>query len=243
MFPDDNSDVSLASVIVAIADDVERIRGSDLGQRAPSRGRVVVTTDPPEEVYLGDGDEWLNVDDEVGFKSHLLDPDVIRSFGLEGDFDANGHDLNNVGSANVGELSVGNTGGVAFLSTDQTIPNASVTKVQLDSTTFDDSDQWDVDNFKFVANRAGKYLAFAQAKWAGPPADGAYTVEIIVNGNLKVNNVFHSSIDDDLSCFANKALQLNVGDEVELRVYQATGSNQTLLGDESVTFLSITQIG
>ncbi|WP_148708242.1 hypothetical protein [Haloferax sp. Atlit-12N] len=72
--PLSNGDIPLSTMVRVMADEVEEVSNTaELQRRAPTDGRVAEVTagDLPDDkrVYLGDGDQWLLVDDESGIST------------------------------------------------------------------------------------------------------------------------------------------------------------------------------
>ena len=66
-----SGDVPLSTIVRAMADDIVRVSNvSDLQTRHPTEGRVAEVTDTTlasdEELYIGDGSQWIQVDADSG---------------------------------------------------------------------------------------------------------------------------------------------------------------------------------
>ncbi|WP_434521279.1 hypothetical protein [Halorubrum sp. AS12] len=73
--PIENSALPLATLIRAVADDVELVANTDeLQQHSPTEGRVaeVASGDRPFDVYIGTGDAWVLAGSELGLEATVL---------------------------------------------------------------------------------------------------------------------------------------------------------------------------
>lgn len=67
-----NDNVTLASIVLEIADDVVRAEEENSGDYAPTRGRVFESTSS-DAVLVGDGDAWIDITTDIG-----LEPSSVR---------------------------------------------------------------------------------------------------------------------------------------------------------------------
>jgi hypothetical protein len=75
--PIEDGNVSLSTLVRVVADDVEEVSSpSELAEYAPSEGRVAeVTTDGA--VYVGDGQQWVAADSDLGLSTALSDTERL----------------------------------------------------------------------------------------------------------------------------------------------------------------------
>lgn len=73
--PIENSALPLATLIRAVADDIELVANTDeLQQHSPTEGRVaqVAAGTRPYDVYIGTGDAWVLATAELGLEATVL---------------------------------------------------------------------------------------------------------------------------------------------------------------------------
>jgi len=130
------------------------------------------------------------------------------------------------------------------LSTDQSIPTDTSTRVNLDTKDFDIQNEGDTSNHKITVTESGIYLILGQVGWKGSTVvDGKrYSAIIKVNGAIKkrVNLVPGASefFDIPVECL----LSLSAGDYIELYVWHNSGSNATILSYYDHTALSVIKV-
>lgn len=105
--PNTDSSIDLATVIEVLADDPKVV--GDRSDYHPTRGRVVKET-PSGNRWLGDGDQWISLESDVGLSSPLVSTEQTQ-----------------IGSASVVSGGpVGDAGDVMLLNT-YPLPNGEVT--------------------------------------------------------------------------------------------------------------------
>ena len=58
-----------------------------------------------------------------------------------------------------------------FLNSDQTVSNATGTKITFDTVTYDSASCWDATNYRWTPNKSGKYMIYGQAYSTANSAD------------------------------------------------------------------------
>jgi len=135
-----------------------------------------------------------------------------------------------------------NSSARAYLGSNQTIANATATKVNLDTENWDIRGEFDsTTNYRFTATVAGKYLVSVNGMLI--PTDGKPLILMIYVNGSAVSKVQHrpsgsSAIIVNLTDIVN----LSATDYVEFYVQQNSGSNATLTAGTTVTFMSIYKI-
>lgn len=131
-----------------------------------------------------------------------------------------------------------------YKAADQSIPNASWTIFAIDNTSFDIQSEINTTTHRFVAKKAGIYLAAAGMAFHSNQvvADKMYGMGITLNGNFKVNSYLHSSHVGFMSCTCTEILQMAVGDWLDLRIFQSSGAAKNVMGTIEYTHLSVAKI-
>lgn len=82
--PNTDSSIDLATVIEVLADDPKVV--GDRSDYHPTRGRVVKET-PSGNRWLGDGDQWISLESDVGLSSPSVSTDELsHSYGVVADY-------------------------------------------------------------------------------------------------------------------------------------------------------------
>jgi len=210
---------------------------------AGKKGRLFFATDT-KEMYYDNGSSWVRV---VSGETGLYDADRDTYIDVEPSSDADkivgytaGTQVLNLSSAGILTLPK-QSACLAYLSTDQSISAATVTKVALDTTVFDTQNEFDTTNNRFTASEDGIYVAIGQVEFGVAAASDKIRIYLRVNGLTKAL-MSMATTDDSLHSFCvAKILKLSAGDYVELYVENATSAD-TLVGGELRTFLSIAKI-
>lgn len=131
-----------------------------------------------------------------------------------------------------------------YKATNQTIATATWTIFQFDTASFDIQSELDFVNHRFVATKAGIYLAAGGMIWFDTQvvADKLYGVGITLNGNFKVNSYLHSSIIEFMACTCTEVIQMAANDWLDLRVFQRTGASKNVQGTIEYTHLSVVKV-
>jgi len=163
-----------------------------------------------------------------------------------GGFDANNITANSV---NTSEGSITNVAAGMFLSTDQTAASGSVERISYDTTLFEDSAVLSVDlsNDEIIIEKAGTYLITVLTTWEGSTdwADGDLIQTRIrtSSGDLDRNNRLHPGISGRYSMANTAVYKASQGDAIFARVFQNSGSDQELVGNQVDSNIEVARIG
>ena len=128
-----------------------------------------------------------------------------------------------------------------YMTSDQNVPDYvdTYTKAAFDLKLFDELDEWDIVNHKFIAINAGYYLVTANACMNSLP-NGAY-FSVYIRKNIGGAAYCHNEVGGTVSVRYNvtKILYLDVGDDVKLWVRQNSGGNLLLDAAVRNTFMTI----
>ena len=132
----------------------------------------------------------------------------------------------------------------AYLSgTAQVIPNATTTKVQLNTESYDGLGEFDpTTNYRFTAQAAGYYLITAQADWLAAVDQCALYVSIHKNGAVDTAHFRRASGTGEQAVSISDIVYLAANDYIELYVYQNSGGNLSLDAYPYSTWISIHRI-
>lgn len=124
----------------------------------------------------------------------------------------------------------------AKLSGNQSISNASWTKIQLNSETFDVGGNFDNStNYRFVAPITGYYQTNAVLTWSSI-AGQDYYIKIYKNGSGIITNHIHGITANELSMTLSDVVYLEAGQYIELYAYQNSGGNKSATSE---TYMSV----
>lgn len=124
-----------------------------------------------------------------------------------------------------------------YVSSNQSISNATNTKVNFDTEHFDTDSAYDTTNKRFTvpSGEAGKYFISAGYNGNSDTTTKLY-IMIYVNGNSTFSSMLFQNIkyrDNDSYIQINRTMDLSVGDYVEIFVRQEQGSTATLQANGS----------
>jgi hypothetical protein len=120
-------------------------------------------------------------------------------------------------------------------STSQTVPNATVTKIQFNSKTFDTANCFDnTTNYRFTPNVAGYYQLNCSVSWQNPiTPTGECQIILYKNGGFFATGMDFGT-SSGLSFYAllmNTLVYANgTTDYFEIYVYQASGASKNVYG-------------
>ena len=138
------------------------------------------------------------------------------------------------------EITEGISRARAYNNAGQTISNSSWTKLVLDTEEFDGLDEFDpVTLYRFTAKVAGYYIVSGAVTWDSTVADKTYKAAIAKNGSSVALSILQASIIGILSNFMSTVVYLDVGDYLEINVFQDSGGNEGITNSKSGTFLSV----
>jgi hypothetical protein len=134
----------------------------------------------------------------------------------------------------------------AYLSTtDQTIPDATFTKIQFNTETFDTDSAYDNStNYRFTPQVAGKYFFTAAIRMNGISTISTYQVFLYKNGSIHTRFANGGDLTSNSSNSISDILTMNGStDYVEVFTYQAYGSDRNIAQDSANTYFSGYRIG
>jgi hypothetical protein len=117
-----------------------------------------------------------------------------------------------------------------YATTWQSIPNATWTKVILNTEDYDVLGEFDpLTNYRFTALNAGYYFALGQITYTGPPANTLMVLSIYKNGSAFTRVSLSSpNATNEFAFFSSDVIPLSVGDYLELWTYHLAGSDQSI---------------
>jgi len=137
----------------------------------------------------------------------------------------------------------------AHLSSDQSISNLTVTKVQFDTEVFDSNSAYDnSSNYRFTPQVAGKYFVYANVQLQ----EGSFNIQqhntdIYKNGSQYRNNTMYVSPSEFSyhSAYTSAIMDLNgSSDYVEIfTLYREAGGTPNIDGDTKSTYFGAYRIG
>lgn len=132
----------------------------------------------------------------------------------------------------------------AYKAAAQTIPNATWTLVDLDTTSFDIQEEFNTTTHRFITKKAGVYLIVGSMHWYNTQvvADKLYGVLIRKNGSSIIETLLTSSVIEFLATTCTDIVQLAVDDYLELNVFQRSGASKNVSGTEQYTHMSVSKI-
>ncbi len=130
-----------------------------------------------------------------------------------------------------------------YLSSNQSISDATATKITFNSESFDIGGDFDSStNYRFVAPVTGYYLVMLDVGFvAGGTANRPFNIRIKANGTTDYARVqsYTESTNEALFLHTGDIVYLTSGQYIEGYVYQNSGSTREILGGASNTSLSI----
>lgn len=128
----------------------------------------------------------------------------------------------------------------AYVGSNQSISNASLTKVNVDSVSFDSNGTYDTANKKYVAPLPGTYDVSLVWQFAAN-STGQRVGYIYKNGSVyaQMNGSGNSSAG---AAVVNSLISMVTGDYLEFYAFQDSGGSLTLNGSSSNSFVSIKRL-
>jgi len=128
----------------------------------------------------------------------------------------------------------------AYLGSSQlNIPNATWTRIKLNTVFYDTKGGFDTANNYYVIPVSGFYLAVARVTWANIQA-GRYIVSINDGSDRTIHEDQLSTVNNYIAFSFSDILFLNKGSNVALYAYQNTGGNTPgILAGIARTFLAL----
>jgi len=134
----------------------------------------------------------------------------------------------------------------AYLSADQSIANATVTKVNLNVESFDTDDAFDSStNYRFTVPTGGdgKYFFVGTITWVNLTNEDEGQVRIHKNGTFVQGSGYFQGQNGTVTYQATQVLNLVAGDYIELHGYQVSGGAISADGGEAYTNLKGYKLG
>src|SRR4030042_374700 len=114
----------------------------------------------------------------------------------------------------------------AYLAADKTnLVDAAWTKVLLDTETYDDGNDFDATNSKFVVPVAGFYLIIGKVTFENVVADKAYTAAIYQNSSVRADTIIIPSASGYAAAITIDIRELAADDTIELYARSDAGVN------------------
>jgi len=130
-----------------------------------------------------------------------------------------------------------------YLNADQSIANATVTKITLDTETFDTDNAFASNKFTVPSGAAGKYFFIGTITWVNLTDQDEAQVRIHKNGTFVQGSGYFQGQNGTVTYQATQVLDLSVGDYIELHGYQVSGGNISADGGEAYTNLKGFRLG
>ena len=122
----------------------------------------------------------------------------------------------------------------------QVIPSATTTKVQLNAKNYDSQGEFDeITNYRFTAKKAGYYLVIGTVYWDTFTDQCRLMALFFKNGAAGTWNTIRASDTSYISNTVSDIMYLAVNDYIELMAYQDSGANVEIRYDERGTWLAI----
>ena len=134
----------------------------------------------------------------------------------------------------------------AYLSADQSIANATVTKVNLNVESFDTDDAFDSStNYRFTVPTGGdgKYFFVGTITWVNLTNEDEGQVRIHKNGTFVQGSGYFQGQNGTVTYQSTQVLNLVAGDYIELHGYQVSGGAISADGGEAYTNLKGYKLG
>ena len=128
----------------------------------------------------------------------------------------------------------------AYRSTTQSVNSGSLTKVQLDTESFDVGSDFDnATNYRFTAPVTGYYAICAQASLASPVDQTILQLDLLKNASDFLRDTAVASGTNTIVAKVSDIALLTASDYLELNVTHTSGSAKNISGGSGMTFLSV----
>ena len=134
----------------------------------------------------------------------------------------------------------------AYLSADQSVSNATVTKINLNVESFDTDDAFDSStNYRFTVPTGGdgKYFFVGTITWVNLTNEDEGQVRIHKNGTFVQGSGYFQGQNGTVTYQATQVISLVAGDYIELHGYQVSGGAISADGGEAYTNLKGYKLG
>jgi hypothetical protein len=129
----------------------------------------------------------------------------------------------------------------AFMSANQTVPNSTATKIQIDTEVVDSDGKFDVSNYRFTPTVAGYYIIGGYFRLDSATDDAYATIYIYKNGSAYYKDV--EGKFEVLTKHINQVVYLDTDDYVEMYAQQYQGSSITVNGNSTLDTVAATFYG
>ena len=142
-----------------------------------------------------------------------------------------------------------NTGVVAHKNSSQIIPTGQSTKIDWGKTKGDvitDEGKMDLTLDRYVALRGGTRIVSATVSWDSTTAQKSFMLEIWKNSTRVFREVQRSSytatVSGEFTSQISGLVDMKEGDFVEIFVFQDTGGNKVISGNDYSTWFSVVRV-
>jgi hypothetical protein len=136
-----------------------------------------------------------------------------------------------------------NSAARAYLNSSQSIPASAVTKILLDTESYDVGNNFSTVNSNYTVPTSGKYLLVGGVYWAGAPGTGpafVFTYFYVNNSSKRRTSTWQPDSVGLIGSEITDILDLAAGDVIDIRVW--TDEAQQVLASSPSTFLAIQRI-
>ena len=130
-----------------------------------------------------------------------------------------------------------------YLNADQSIANATVTKITLDTETYDTDNAFASNKFTVPSGAAGKYCFIGTITWVSLTDQDEGQVRIHKNGSFVQGTGYFQGQNGTVTYQVTTILDLSASDYIELHGYQVSGGAINADGGEAYTNLKGFRIG
>jgi hypothetical protein len=143
-----------------------------------------------------------------------------------------------------GSVSAGNVGASAYLSTDQSIPDSTLTAIEYDQTEADHFGGFNTSTGEYTVQEDGDYHVDFAIKWSSILSDVTvdYSLVTSLNGIEFIERITETS--NHGRCFSKTVFSLTSGDTITAQVLQFSGGSRDVDGNNrGDTYMTIHKVG
>ena len=129
----------------------------------------------------------------------------------------------------------------AFMSANQSVPNSTATKIQINTEVVDSDGKFDTSNYRFTPTVAGYYIIGGYFRLDSATDDAYATIYIYKNGSAYYKDV--EGKFEVLTKHINQVVYLDTDDYVEMYAQQYQGSSITVNGNSTLDTVAATFYG
>jgi hypothetical protein len=134
-------------------------------------------------------------------------------------------------------------GGLGYMSSGtETVPSGSVTTLPIDDTVVDMRREHDPSGDRFDVIKSGWYLITASIGWDAVSAGGEFGGKIVTSRRTQQLARSDVSAGSSPVCTGSMLSRFTTGDGIQLKAWQNSGSDQTVLDGFDLTNLKIVQL-